>query len=118
MPLEMIITLGAGEGDQALDTLQLQSLDFTGGAGRVAIDLSSSTLRDLAVKMGAGDVDVDRSGHWQQDLTAVIQGGIGSTSLQLPKDVGVRVEVRKGLGDLKTNGLIKNGDVYTNQAYG
>ncbi len=118
MPIEMIITLGAGEGNLKLDSLELDRLDFAGGAGRVVIDLSGSTVRDLAVKMGAGDVDLDLSGRWQNDLTAVIQGGIGSTSLRLPIDVGVRVEVRKGLGKLKTNGWNKNGDVYTNLAYG
>ena len=118
MPLELIITLGAGEGDLELDTLQLQSLDFAGGTGSVQMDLSGSTVRDLAVKMGAGNVDLDLSGRWHQDLTAVIQGGIGSASLRLPNDVGVRVEVRKGLGELNAEGLNKNGDVYTNAAYG
>jgi len=118
MPLELIITLGGGEADLELDTLQLQSLDFEGGAGSVQIDISGSTVRILAVKMGAGNVDLDLSGRWQQDLTAEIQSGIGSTSLRLPNDVGVRVEARKGLGEINAAGLNKNGDIYTNQAYG
>jgi hypothetical protein len=118
MPLELIITMGAGEGDLELDSLQLHSLDFAGGAGSVQMDLSGSTVRDLAVKMGAGNVDLDLSGRWNQDLTAVIQGGIGSASLRLPNDVGVRVEVHKGLGELNAEGLNKNGDFYTNSAYG
>jgi hypothetical protein len=30
----------------------------------------------------------------------------------------VRVEARKGLGEINAAGLNKNGDIYTNQAYG
>jgi hypothetical protein len=118
MPLQLIITMGAGEGDLELDTLLLHSLDFAGGAGRVEIDLSDSTVQDLAVKMGAGNVALDLSGRWQQDLNAEIQGGIGSTSLRLPSDVGVRVEAHKGLGKINAAGFNKNDDIYTNQAYG
>lgn len=117
-PLDLQIFMGAGEGDLELDSLQLQSLDFEGGAGSVEMDLSGSTVQDLAVKMGAGEVYLDLSGRWEQDLVAVIQGGIGSARLRLPEDVGVRVEVHRGLGEINASGFNKNGDVYTNDAYG
>jgi hypothetical protein len=36
----------------------------------------------------------------------------------LPSDVGVRIEVDTGIGSVDTNGLSKDGDTYTNGAYG
>jgi hypothetical protein len=118
VPIDMEITLGAGDSQLELDNLTLNSLRFEGGAGDVAIDLSGSTLRDLDVRMGAGDVAVDLSGKWHQDLAADMKGGLGRATVFLPNDVGVRVTVQGGLGQVNAAGMNKNGDVYTNDAYG
>ena len=67
VPLDLEISMGAGEGDLELDSLSLNRVNFEGGAGDVNIDLSSSTLSDLNVRIGAGDVMVDLSGDWQND---------------------------------------------------
>jgi hypothetical protein len=118
VPLGLNINMGAGEGELDLSDLLLDSLVFEGGAGDVNIDLSSASLTDLEVTLGAGDVSLDLSGNWQEDLTAAIKGGIGKVTLLLPVNIGVRVEAQGGLGAINAAGLNKDGNVYTNDAYG
>lgn len=118
IPLELVVNMGAGEGNLDLANLNLQSVDFEGGAGDVEIDLSGSPVENLGISIGAGNLYLDLSGLWAQDLHADINGGVGSASLRLPSDAGVRVEVHGGLGDVNASGLNKDGNVYTNSAYG
>jgi predicted membrane protein len=68
--------------------------------------------------MGAGRVTLDLTGNWQQDMDASIDGGIGELTLRLPSDIGVRVEVDTGIGSVDASGLTKDGDTYTNDAFG
>jgi len=117
IPVDMDITLGAGDSQLELSNLTLNTLKFENGAGDTDIDLSGSTVRDLEVRMGAGDVSVDLSGNWQQDLSADLMGGIGRATVILPTSAGVRVRVQGGLGQVNATGLIRDGDVYTNDAY-
>jgi hypothetical protein len=117
-PLDLRVVMGAGEGDLELGSLQLNNLEFQGGAGDASIDLSGSNLPTLDVRLGAGNVSLDLTGNWQQDLSGTIKGGVGSTTLLLPNSVGVRVEMRGGLGSVKATDFNQNGEVYTNGAYG
>jgi hypothetical protein len=96
-PMEMKINLGAGPSNLALGTLALTDLGINGGAGEVTIDLT---------------------GNWRNDLDARIAGGLGDLHLTLPRDVGVRIEVNAGIGAVDTSDLIKDGNTYTNDAYG
>jgi hypothetical protein len=119
VPMEMQVTMGAGRSDLRLGGLTLTRLDVTRGAGEVVVDLSGSTsLASLDVGGGAGSVTVDLSGAWQNDLQATIEGGLGNRSLILPRDVGVRVKVEVGVGGVDATGLTKEGEYYTNDAYG
>jgi hypothetical protein len=118
VPMDLEISMGAGDSQLRLDTLTLNSLTFESGAGDTDIDLSGSTVNDLDVRMGAGDVTVDLSGHWIQDLSAAMKGGIGRATMILPNTTGVRVKVQGGLGQVNAAGLNRDGDVYTNDAYG
>ena len=47
-----------------------------------------------------------------------INGGVGSGTIYLPADVGVRAKVQGGIGSVNVRGLSKQGGVYTNDAYG
>jgi hypothetical protein len=119
VPMDMRVSLGAGRSNLQLGTLSLTGLQVTRGAGEVAIDLSgSSSLTRLNVGGGAGTVTVDLTGGWQNDLEATIQGGLGRRTLILPSDVGVRVRVEVGVGTVDAAGLTKEGEYYTNAAYG
>ncbi len=117
--MEMGIDLGAGRVDLTLGSLALTRLDINAGAGDVNLDLSGSqSLNQLDFGMGAGRVTLDLTGDWQDDLEATIQGGVGELTMRLPRDVGVRIEVDGGIGGVDTSGLTKDGDTYTNDAYG
>ena len=44
--------------------------------------------------------------------------GVGSVTLRLPDDVGVRVDVEGGLSNVSASGLRRSGDAYVNGALG
>ncbi len=119
VPMEMTLDLGAGRTNLELGTLDLTSLNIEGGAGDVDLDLNGSrSLRRLDFELGAGEVTIDLTGEWQHDLDARITGGLGDFTLRVPGDVGVRIEVSTGIGSVDASGLTKEGDTYTNDAYG
>ena len=55
---------------------------------------------------------------WARDLDVTVKAGVGRATLRLPRRVGVRVTVETGIGDVDAPGLKRDGDVYTNDAYG
>lgn len=97
IPLDLIMDMGAGEGD-----LNLEDID----------------LRSLEVDMGVGDLSVDLSGNYQNDVDVYINGGVGATTLYLPRDIGVRVQADKGIGSISSRDFVKKGDSLVNEAYG
>lgn len=119
VPMEMNVDLGAGRSNLALGALTLTRLDIRGGAGDVDLDLSSSqSLGRLDFDMGAGGVNIDLTGEWGKDLDARLTGGLGGITLRLPSNVGVKVDVETGVGSVDASGLTKDGNSYTNDAYG
>ena len=88
------------------------------GAGESELALGGLTLTHLEVATGAGDTTLDFAGDWRHDLDARIDGGAGNLTLRLPRDIGVRVEVESGVGDVDADGFAEDGDVYVNDAYG
>lgn len=97
VPLEMRVELGAGKAELTLGTLSLSKLELN---------------------MGVGETIVDLTGDWKNDFEARIHGGIGQATVKLPRDVGVRVRARGGIGEIRAGELKKDGDIYTNDAYG
>jgi hypothetical protein len=97
IPLEMRVELGAGKADLSLGTLSLSKLE---------------------VNMGVGETVVDLTGDWKNDFQGKIHGGVGQATVKLPRDVGVRVRARGGIGEIRAGELKKDGDIYTNDAYG
>jgi hypothetical protein len=118
VPMDLSITVGAGEGNLAVADLLLDSFNFEGGAGEVNIDLRGSSVRDLIVALGAGEVTLDLSGVWQQDLDATIKGGLGRVTLILPDTTGARVTTQGMLSKINASEFTNDGGVYTNAAYG
>lgn len=117
--LNLAIELGAGHGMLELGTLSLGSLDIKAGAGELEVDLTGApSVTNLNMKIGAGAVRMDLTGEWKADLDATIQGGIGSTTLRLPEDIGVRVTVKHGFGSINAEGFIRDGEAYVNEAFG
>jgi hypothetical protein len=97
VPMELIVNMGAGTSH-----LQLAGLALTG----------------LQVSLGASESTIDLSGDWGRDLAVNIDAGAADLRIRLPKDVGARVEVDAGPTIVEASGLAKDGNVYTNDAYG
>jgi hypothetical protein len=88
------------------------------GAGASDLLLAGLSLTGLDVSLGAGIYTIDLSGDWARDLNISIDAGAATVSLRLPRDAGARVRVEAGPHTVRAAGLTRNGDVYTNAAYG
>jgi N-terminal domain of toast_rack, DUF2154 len=126
---ELIVRQGSGGGvrlggdarnewDISLNDEVPTNLSVQMGAGESDLDLDDLTLTGLDLEMGAGRTMIDLTGDYDQDLVASIQGGVGQATVQLPSEVGVRVEAQGGLGEINAKGLQKEGEAYVNDSYG
>jgi len=97
LPTELSIEMGAGTGN-----LRLSDLNLTG----------------LTVHFGAGTLNLDLNGAWKKSFHADVQGGVGTATVKLPKDVGVRVHASGGIGTINAGGLKRDGGDYVNEALG
>ena len=97
VPLELKISMGAGQGQLHLRDVPVTRLDL---------------------EMGAGQFEVDLTGDRKKDLDADIEGGVGQATIRLPKNVGVIAHASGGIGAVSAHGLKHDGDEYTNDAYG
>jgi hypothetical protein len=88
------------------------------GAGRATLTLTGLALSRLELNMGAGETTIDLTGDWKKDLSAQIHGGVGKATIRLPRDVGVHVVARGGLGSINASDFQKQGDAYVNDVYG
>ncbi len=94
------------------------SISVEQGAGRTELNLASLSLNSLDVQVGAGESFVDLTGDYKHDVVARIHGGVGKATVKLPRDVGVHVIARGGIGAINAHDLIKQGDAYVNDQYG
>ena len=97
VPLDLTLSVGAGESD---------------------VDLSGLDLSNLTVKVGAGELRLNLTGPRKRNLYANIEGGVGTATIRLPKDVGVRVHASDGIGSVSALGFHEANDEYTNDAFG
>lgn len=93
-------------------------LDVTLGAGEATLDTRGIDLHNLYVNIGTGELKLDLTGSRRQNLNATIKGGIGSADIELPKDVGVSVHAKGGIGAVITHGLTDRDGEYTNASFG
>jgi hypothetical protein len=88
------------------------------GAGSSNLQLAGLSLTRLDITLGAGTYTVDLTGDWAKNLDVTIDAGAADITLRLPKDVGARVRVEEGPHTIQAPGLVKDGPIYTNPAYG
>ena len=94
------------------------NLDITLGAGESILDLADLNLGSFSLKMGAGSSYVDLSGTLDQDLSVNIQGGVGELTVLLPPDTNINAEVTGGLGEINIKGLLQDGEMYVSKYSG
>ncbi len=88
------------------------------GVGESKLDLAGLTLKSLDIDMGVGELIVDLSGELKQSLDIVIDCGIGSATIYLPEEIGIRARIDHGIGSVNARGFKKSRGIYTNDAYG
>lgn len=94
--LDLIVQGGVGEIILDLSKLNLSSLELTGGAGTINLDLPRTVRTyDVQIMGGVGETKI-----YIPDGAALnmqINGGIGGVTIDVPRDAAVRVEVTGGL---------------------
>jgi hypothetical protein len=117
-PIDMTLSLGAALGDIDLRGMALSSLNVEVGAGDADLWLGDGPLRNLDIEVGAGKLMLDMLADWERDLDAEITSGVGKLTIYLPSDIGVIINVEVGIASVDARGLQKDGNTYTNDAYG
>ena len=88
------------------------------GAGTSDLDLREFALKRLDIGMGVGELNLDLSGARKENLSVNIDGGVGSGTIYLPKDCGIRAEISGGIGSIHAPGFRQDGHAYANEVYG
>ena len=137
VPLDLDLEFGGTEAMLELGGLALQSvrlecgatdatLGFTlpnrahmrelnvdiGAASFTALHLGNSNADQIRVRGGMGSIDLDFSGTWQRDMTVLTRVAIGKTTLRVPEDVGVRLEIQRVAAGFDHEGMVKRADAW------
>jgi hypothetical protein len=115
------VPVGGGlinEWEIQLDENVPMDLEIRTGAGNGQLDLGKLDMTSLTVETGAGVTTVNLAGNWQHDLDVSIKGGVGELTVNLPSEMGVRVEMDTALVTVTANGLINEENGYVNRAFG
>ncbi|WLD94190.1 toast rack family protein [Alkalihalobacillus sp. AL-G] len=87
------------------------------GTGKSELDLSDLNLQKLSIDAGVGESVIDLTGEWSTSFKAEMNTGVGKTKIILPKKVGARLTLSKGVGKINADYFMMVGDAYQNQAY-
>jgi hypothetical protein len=88
-----------------------------GGDDLITVFGGFNTASELIIDVGIGNDVVDLGGAWTQNANITIISEDDSTTLRLPDDVGVRVEVASRSAEIDVDGNPVEGTVYTNDLY-
>lgn len=139
VPLDLDLDFGAVAANLELGGLRLAGADIETGASETQIRFSEPSrmaCESLRIQMGAaalearglgnancarvraeggvGDLTLDFSGAWRRDVDAEVTIALGSLTLRVPENVGVRVDKDTFLADFNGPGFYKrDGDHYS-----
>jgi predicted membrane protein len=71
-------------------------------------------LGRVEVNIGAGEVTMDLRGEPKSDYSVQIRGGVGETTVYLPRNAAIAARATKGLGEIDTEGLAERDGMWTN----
>ena len=107
---------GASESEARFDVPNphpMRRLDIQVGAARFrGADLANANAPLVSVDAGVGGVDLDFGGHWTQDIDLDLQVALGGSTIRVPSDVGVRVELERAFASFDRDGLRKRGNAW------
>lgn len=137
VPMNLAIETGASRADLDLGALSLRSLALRTGASETrlrfgrpnpvdctllevtagaaefrATGIGNTGCRELRFDGGVGEVVLDFSGDWRRSMDADIEVGIGTLTLRLPRDLGVRIRLDRFLAAFEAAGLARRGGAW------
>jgi len=140
---ELKVTVGAALSHVELGGIPLTGLVYQTGAsetdlsfgepnreriGRLELDVGAAEFRaaglgnarfdELAFRGGVGNVTLDFGGEWSGDASATIRMGLGSLTIVVPADLGVRIHKSGFLASLDAPGFEKVDDAWQSGNWG
>jgi hypothetical protein len=74
-------------------------------AGDAELVLGRVNLQNVSIRLGAGDLVVDLRGTPARSYTVMVQAGAGDTTIRLPASVGISAGTSGLIGDSNVSGL-------------
>jgi len=97
---------------------RLQRLDLAvGAADFTATGLGNANAERIVFKGGVGDIVLDFGGTWRGDTQVEVSMGVGSLTLHLPRNIGVRIERETLFVSFDPRGLEKRGNGYYSEGW-
>jgi len=94
-------------------------LGANGGKGTFNFTGDFGSLETIQSNINASVQNFDLRGHWRQDVHILIDGGTNNAvSLELPEEVGTKIEVKSDKINVSGDGFTENDRTFTNPAYG
>lgn len=115
IPLRRVtVKTGASETEIHFDEpnpVPMERMEFKLGAASLeATGLGNAGAELLVVEGAVGEATLDFTGDWSRDAEARLKMGLGSITLRIPSDLGVRIHKRGLLSSFSGLGLEKAGD--------
>ncbi|NMB46386.1 MAG: hypothetical protein GX998_08265 [Firmicutes bacterium] len=109
---------GGYRGSIALGSMVPWDIRLEVGAGNLQGDFRNIRLQRLDLKVGVGSIDLTLSDKGLRG-EILVEGGVSSVRLHVPKGVGVRIQVTNPVGtnNLREAGLAKTGDFWISEDY-
>jgi len=98
----------------SLDETTPVDLRVTLGAGDAQLVLGRLNLQKLAIRLGAGDLMVDLRGMPSRSYSVNVEAGAGDTTIQLPASVGISASTSGLIGEANFSGLEKRDGRWVN----
>jgi hypothetical protein len=89
-----------------------EALEIAMGAAELSVErLGDSRCRRIAIKGGAGGLTVDLGGAWDgvAEPTVSIDVGVGSVTVEVPRDLGIEIELTRFLASFEPEGFTRSG---------
>jgi len=102
----------------SLDETTPVDLHLSLGAGDAMLVLGRLNLRSLVIRLGAGDLVVDLRGTPARSYSVQVEAGAGDTTIQLPASVGISARTSGVIGDVSVSGLEKRDGGWVNARAG
>jgi len=109
-PIDLTLNTGAGDTDMDLSNMMVRSLSVDAGASSTTIKASPSAMTSLNVSGGVGETVLDLTGDWKNNADIQVSGGVGSIKVTVPRNVGVTINAKRGLGAIDAQGFTKDGN--------